>query len=314
MDAGQAVAVLGGGAWGAAFGNAIAAPHCPVRFWNRTPARAVAAAAAAAQNSPHTCAVDSVQEAVAAAGLVVVAVSSGGFVQLLRQLDAVRAPVLWLTKGFDAASSMPLCDAAAAALPQQPHLGAISGPSFAQEVARGLPTALTLALRDAALADRLRTALHRPHLRFYPSSDLTGVCIAGAVKNIIAIAAGISDGLHLGENARAALVARGLAEMGALARALGGQRETLLGLAGVGDVLLTCCSDLSRNRRLGLALAAGAPPPQETCEGQSAAAVAVTLAAAHGVEVPVLSSVAAVLSGACTPAEAAAQLLRRPPR
>ena len=137
------------------------------------------------------------------------------------------------------------------------------------------------------------------------------------MKNIIAIAAGISDGLKFGENARAALVARGLAEMGGLAQALGGRRETLLGLAGVGDLLLTCCSDLSRNRRLGLALAAaggGAPLPQDTCEGRSAAAAAAATAAACGLSAPIISTVAEVLAGSCTPAEAAAQLLRRPPR
>lgn len=289
----------------------MARESAPVIFWGR---RADAARAAAA-GVAHAAAGEKFEEAVRAASVVVVAVSSAAFVGTLRRVAAVRVartPVVWLTKGFDP-SGAPLC-AVADEVFSDGGYGVVSGPSFAAEVARGLPAALSLAVGPGADAAALRALLHRPRLRLYEEADVVGVCVGGAVKNIIAIAAGICDGLRLGENARAALLARGLAEMSDIAAALGGGRGTLLGLCGVGDLALTCCSDLSRNRRLGLALAAGGAPEAATCEGVAAAAAAARTAAAHGVDAPIIAAVAAVLEGRLTPAAAADALLARPPR
>lgn len=309
------LAIVGSGAWGAAFGGALAADDCHIAFWDREPA---AAREAARQAGETATAAATLEEALAAADVVVLAVSSAAFAPLLRQVAAAgaSAPLLWLTKGFDPASGAPLCEVAAQTLPPAMHYGAVSGPSFASEVRRRLPCALALAMAQAETAQWLRQRLHRRHLRLYATGDVVGVCLAGALKNVVAIAAGISDGLALGENARAALIARGLAEMQALALAAGGQAETLLGLAGAGDLTLTCCSDLSRNRRLGLEIAkqGAAVAPSETCEGAAAAASAVRLAAAHGLQLPIIEAVEAVLDGRQQPAAAVEALLARPPR
>lgn len=263
--------------------------------------------------------------AAAACELLVAAVPVAGLVDVATRLRAAgaTAPFLWLSKGFVAAADAP----AGVALPHQrigplwpAPVGAISGPSFAVEVARAMPTALVVAATAPALAARAAALLRGDALRAYESPDIAGVEIGGAVKNVLAIAAGASDGLGFGHNARAALVTRGLAETGRLLAALGGSRETLMGLAGLGDLVLTCTGDLSRNRRVGLALAEGRTLPEifaelgHVAEGVSAARATRRLAAHHGVDLPICTAVDRVLHEGLQVREAVAELLRREPR
>ena len=239
-----------------------------------------------------------------------------GLRDLLGQLGGA-VPLVWLCKGFEEGSGELPHQVAAAVLGESARCGALSGPSFAEEVARGLPCALTLASRDAAFAREAAALLHGGRMRVYYSSDLVGVEIGAAVKNVMAIAAGISDGLGLGLNARAALITRGLAEIARLGTALGGQPETFMGLAGAGDLILTATGDLSRNRRVGLELARGRPLKDvvanlgHVAEGVHSAREAAKLAASRGVELPVTEAVSAVLEGRLTPAAAVERLLAR---
>ena len=199
-------------------------------------------------------------------------------------------------------------------------MGALSGPSFAAEVARGLPTALSIAATERALADLVAELMRADTLRIYASDDLAGIETGGAIKNVLAIAAGASDGLGFGDNARAALVTRGLAETGRLSAALGGRRDTLMGLAGLGDLVLTCTGDLSRNRQVGLALARGEPLAGilarlgHVAEGVGATRAARALAAHHGLDMPIVDAVHRVLYEGVAPAVAVRDLLRREPR
>jgi glycerol-3-phosphate dehydrogenase (NAD(P)+) len=202
-----------------------------------------------------------------------------------------------------------------------PHaVGALSGPTFALEVAHGLPTAIVVATTDAALTADVARLLRGETLRAYPGDDLAGIEVGGAVKNVLAIAAGISDGLGFGDNARAALVTRGLAESGRLSVALGGRPQTLTGLAGLGDLVLTCTSNLSRNRRVGLALARGQPLAAileeigHVAEGVPAARAARALAIHHGVDMPIVDAVHRVLFERVAARDAVLALLARGPR
>jgi glycerol-3-phosphate dehydrogenase (NAD(P)+) len=199
-------------------------------------------------------------------------------------------------------------------------VGVVSGPSFAEEVARGLPTAVVVAASEPRLAAEVAALLRGAAMRAYESDDFPGVEVGGAVKNVLAIAAGASDGLAFGHNARAALITRGLAETGRLSAALGGRRETLMGLAGLGDLVLTCTGDLSRNRRVGLALARGQPLPRilaelgHVAEGVSAARAVRRLAECHGLDMPIADAVHRVLYEGLAPRDAMLALLRREPR
>ena len=203
-----------------------------------------------------------------------------------------------------------------------PHAtsGALSGPSFAQEVARGQPTALTLASTDSSFAGAAARELHGGSLRVYSSSDVVGVEVAGAVKNIMAIATGICDGLKLGLNARAALMTRGLAEITRLGVAMGGRVETFMGLAGVGDLILTCTGDLSRNRRVGLMLAQGKPLTQilgdlgHVAEGVYSAREVARIAQTRGIDMPVTDAVCRILDAPQSAAQVARELLSRDPK
>jgi glycerol-3-phosphate dehydrogenase (NAD(P)+) len=198
--------------------------------------------------------------------------------------------------------------------------GALTGPSFAQEVAQGLPCAITLACRDVELANEWAHKLHHPRLRLYANDDVIGAEAGGALKNVLAIAAGISDGLSYGFNARAAIMTRGLAEIARMAVALGGRRETLMGLAGMGDLILTCTGDLSRNRRVGLALANGQPLAEilrslgHVAEGVLTTQVAVRRAESLGVDMPITRAVHDVLAGCVSPRSVVEQLMARDPR
>ena len=227
--------------------------------------------------------------------------------------------ILWLCKGFQEATGWLGHEVAREAAPSA-RVGVLSGPSFAIEVARGLPTALVAASHDARLCDAAVDAFHAANLRIYTSSDPIGVEVGGAVKNVLAIATGIADGMGLGLNARAALITRGLAEMTRLGVALGAEAETFMGLSGLGDLVLTTTGELSRNRRVGLQLAAGAPLDRivaelgHVAEGVRSAPMVLHRAHARGVEMPIVEAVVQVLDGRLAADEALEQLLRRDAR
>ncbi len=260
------VAILGAGAWGTALAVHLARRRdVGVTLWARDPAQARSLAKTRSNTRylagialPDAIAVTSDIALAAGASLLVVATPIAALPAVADALAAAgaRAPLVWLSKGFlvvPATAALPAGVALAhqALAPRWPApVGVISGPSFAAEVARGLPTALSVAATAPALAAEVAALLRAETLRAYESEDLPGVEVGGALKNVLAIAAGASDGLAFGHNARAALITRGLAETGRLSAALGGQRETLMGLAGLGDLVLTCTGDLSRNRTL----------------------------------------------------------------
>ncbi|HEY1326086.1 MAG TPA: NAD(P)H-dependent glycerol-3-phosphate dehydrogenase [Casimicrobiaceae bacterium] len=259
-----------------------------------------------------------------ASDYLVVAVPSAAIAGLVDDLRAagLSAPLVWLTKGFVATQAAPgyalIHERVAPAWPAA--VGAVSGPSFAAEVARGLPTALSVAATAPALASEIAECLRAESLRVYATDDVIGLETGGAIKNVLAIAAGASDGLGFGHNARAALITRGLAETVRLSVALGGRRETLMGLAGLGDLVLTCTGDLSRNRQVGLALARGETLPGilarlgHVAEGVGAARAAHALARHHGIDMPIVEAVQRVLDHDVAPAEAVRELLKREPR
>jgi glycerol-3-phosphate dehydrogenase (NAD(P)+) len=230
-----------------------------------------------------------------------------------------RVPVVWLCKGFEAgADGMGrMGHEVCAQVTPQLLGGVLSGPSFAQEVAMGQPAALVAASKHASVRETLVQAFHRGNLRVYANADVVGVEVGGAVKNVLAIATGLCDGLKLGLNARAALITRGLAEITRLGVALGAQAETFMGLSGLGDLVLTATGDLSRNRQVGLALAQGLTVAQavealgHVAEGVNSARTVVQRAKLLGVEMPIAQSVVGLLDGALTPQQAVAQLMGR---
>jgi len=250
------------------------------------------------------------------------AAPTSGLREVLERVRASRfeQPVIWACKGFEQASGKLSHQVVAEVLGERTECGALSGPSFALEVAQGRPTALTLAAGNAEFAKRWARELHHPTLRVYFSTDLAGVEISGAVKNVMAIAAGISDGLGLGLNARAALITRGLAELTRLGVALGGRPETFMGLAGAGDLVLTCTGELSRNRRVGLLLARGESLDAilkqlgHVAEGVYSAPAVEALAAEKRVDMPITRAVCAVLFRGTPPGDAVQELLARDPR
>jgi glycerol-3-phosphate dehydrogenase (NAD(P)+) len=227
--------------------------------------------------------------------------------------------IVWLCKGFERASSRLAHEVVAEELGPEAHAGPLSGPSFAQEVARGLPTALTVA-GTASFCDLVTEALHGGALRIYSSDDVIGVEVGGAVKNVLAIATGICDALELGLNARAALITRGLAETTRLGCALGARPETFMGLTGLGDLILTATGDLSRNRRVGLELGRGVTKDAalaklgHVAEGVQSAHAVRGRARAAGVEMPITEAVCAVLDGVLSPSQALDRLLAREPK
>ncbi len=315
------VAVLGAGAWGTAIAGVLAG-RLEVALWTRDPAQAQAMARERRNarylpgiDIPSAVAIGSdLPAALAQARLVLAATPVAGLRELAQKIPA-ECPLVWLCKGFEEGSGR---------LPHeivpQKRCGALSGPSFAAEVARGLPCALTRASRDADFAREAATLLHGGRMRVYYSTDLIGVEIGGAVKNVLAIAAGISDGLGLGLNARAALITRGLAEIARLGTALGGSPETFFGLAGAGDLILTATGELSRNRRVGLELAQGLPLPKiladlgHVAEGVRSAREVARLARSREIDMPVSDAVNAVLEGRLAPAAAVERLLARDPK
>lgn len=325
------ISILGAGAWGTALAMSLAERHS-VMLWGRD-ASVMQAAQEARENTAYlpgfrfpdslqlSSDLDAAIAHVGSDGLLIVATSLAGLRPLATQLQAYKIPnLVWLCKGFEEKTHLLPHQIVHEILGDAIPAGALSGPSFAQEVARGLPCALAIASDSAALRERVVQVVHGPAIRIYATDDLIGVEVGGAVKNILAIATGIIDGLGLGLNARAALITRGLAEITRLGVALGGRAETFNGLAGMGDLILTCTGDLSRNRKVGLGLAAGKKLAQivtelgHVAEGVRCAQAVRELAREHGVDMPIADAVAAVLFDGDTPRDTVKRLLSRDPR
>lgn len=251
--------------------------------------------------------------------LFIIATPMSGLRAVLQDMQGLRSPVAWLCKGFESGTGWMPHEVQGAVAPGL-QAGALSGPSFALEVARHQPTALVAASVHADVRDALVAAFHGPALRVYANQDMVGVEVGGAVKNVLAIATGLCDGLHLGLNARAALITRGLAEMTRLGLALGAKTDTFMGLSGLGDLVLTATGDLSRNRKVGLLLAQGLPVSQalaslgHVAEGVYSARTVLLRARQLGVEMPITESVVALLDGALSATQAVQALMGRDPK
>ncbi|MDF3035525.1 MAG: NAD(P)-dependent glycerol-3-phosphate dehydrogenase [Paucimonas sp.] len=328
------IVILGAGAWGTALAVALAGRH-RVTLWGRD-AEAMRRAQTNRENALHLpgipfpdglTAVTNLGEALSRLpsasdqSLLIAATPVSGLRPLARQLRNKPIPhLVWLCKGFEESTrTLPhriVADELGTSLPA----GVLSGPSFAQEVAQGLPCALTIASQEETLCRRVVDVVHGRSIRVYSTDDIIGVEVGGAVKNVMAIATGITDGMGLGMNARAALITRGLAEIARLGTALGGRAETFTGLTGMGDLILTCTGDLSRNRRVGLGLAHGRPLAEvvkeigHVAEGVRCAREVSLLAAEKGIEMPIAAAVAAVLFDGIAPQEWVSRLLSRDPR
>lgn len=323
------IAILGAGAWGTALAINLGTHH-QVTLW--TPdAEHLAEMVSQRTNRrylPDFPLSDSLQltsvlaAAIDTADLALIVVPVAGLRETLRRVVACgrAVPVIWGCKGFEAQSAKLPHQVAQEEYAGVASCGVLSGPSFAQEVAQGLPTALTLASHDEAFSRNIAAQLHTARLRIYSSGDVAGVETGGAVKNVITIAAGISDGMGFGHNARAALITRGLAEITRLGLKLGGQMETFLGLAGMGDLILTTTGDLSRNRRVGLMLAAGRPLPDilqdlgHIAEGVYTAREVLRLSRELDVEMPITQAVCSILYDGVPPKTAVEALLNREPK
>ena len=337
FDSPMKILVLGAGAWGSAVAMSAAqnpAGHA-VTLWARD-AGQLAAMQAARENARYLPGLafpaalvlaggDPVALALAA-DLVIVATPMSALRGMLQSLQGCPAPVAWLCKGFESVAGAQegrfglLAHEVCAEVAPGLLAGALSGPSFAQEVARGQPTALVAASEHARVRDALVAAFHSPSVRVYANEDIVGVEVGGAVKNVLAIATGLCDGLELGLNARAALVTRGLAEMTRLGLALGARADTFMGLSGLGDLVLTATGDLSRNRHVGMLLAQGQTLAQaveslgHVAEGVYSARTVAQRARLLGVDMPITEAAVALLDGRLQPAEAVAQLMGRDPR
>ena len=328
-DPSMKIAVLGAGAWGTALAIVFSRSH-KTALWARDPDQAAALRSTHVNARylpgcvlPETLQIETDFAAAAASSeLNVIATPLAGFRETLRQLRVVApaTPVIWVCKGLEAGSQRLPHQIVAEEMGDKLPCGALTGPSFAEEVAKGLPTAITFASADGAFAEATAQALHNTRLRVYANHDVIGAEVGGAVKNVMAIAAGISDGMGFGLNARAALITRGLAEITRLGLALGGRRETFMGLAGMGDLILTCTGDLSRNRRVGLALAKGLSLEQilrdlgHTAEGVSSAREVVALAQRLDIDMPITQAVKGVLYDGVPASQAVEQLLGRDPK
>ena len=327
------IAVLGAGSWGTALAALIARHGHHTLLWGRD--AAVVDAIDQRQENPHYLpgialpaslrATTDFAASLRDAELVLVVVPSHAFTETLLALAPLRpahAGVAWATKGFEPGSGRFLHEVAADVLGNGGHgadvpLAVVTGPSFAREVAAGLPTALTVHGDDASFVQQVADVLHGPAFRAYTGDDMRGAELGGAMKNVLAVATGAADGMQLGLNARTGLITRGLNEMLRLNAAIGGRPETLMGLAGLGDLVLTCTGDLSRNRRLGLALGRGQSLADavreigQVVESVQTADEVMRLADRHGLELPIAHNVRDVLHGDITPAQALQRLLAR---
>ena len=326
------ITVIGAGAWGTAM--AMAACRHPGQHVVRLHARDASQAAAMQaqrQNLRYLPGVELPENLSVLTGPVeallsgqpqelwVLATPMSGLRSNLQRLQQVQAPLAWLCKGFEAGTGLMPHEVQAQTAPGL-QAGALSGPSFALEVARQQPTALVAASAHAAVRNAMVQAFHGPALRVYANEDIVGVEVGGAVKNVLAIATGLCDGLNLGLNARAALITRGLAEMTRLGLALGAKAETFMGLSGLGDLVLTATGDLSRNRKVGLLLAQGLSLAQavdslgHVAEGVYSARTVWQRAQSLGVDMPITEAVVALLDGRLQAREAVQVLMGRGPR
>jgi glycerol-3-phosphate dehydrogenase (NAD(P)+) len=320
--------VIGAGAWGTALAMAIARNGHTTWLWGRDTA-AMAQMRAERQNARYLpsvpfpeslTVVDDLAEAVAKAKHILISVPSRAFMPMLQTLKPMLkdiVPISWATKGLIPEDGAFLDQAVMSVMGAAQPMAVISGPSFAAEVANRLPTAITVASPDPVFAQQLANLLHSTSMRAYTSLDVLGVEIGGTLKNVLAIATGISDGLGYGANARAALITRGMAEIRRFAAALGAESETLFGLAGIGDLILTCTDDQSRNRQLGLAIGSGLNIEQavekvgKTVEGMNAAPIVMKRAQAASVEMPIVEQVCKILFEGYDPRESVQALLCR---
>lgn len=329
-DSAPKIAVLGPGSWGTALAILLARHGARVALWGHHPDE-IAALRRDRENKHYLPGIplpdrlqpgDDLADALDGADEVLVVVPSVAFAEVVAKVAALRPDIRslsWATKGFDPASGRLLHQVAREILPHA-HLAVVSGPTFAKEVARGLPTAVTVAATDAEHARRLAGYLHGDTFRAYTADDIAGVEVGGAAKNVMAIAAGIADGLGFGANARAALITRGLVEITRLGLKLGGKPETFMGLAGLGDLTLTCTDNQSRNRRMGLALAAGKTIDQakaeigQAVEGVGTAREVYQLSRQLGVDMPITEQTYKVLYEGLEPKQAVVNLLQRDPK
>jgi len=329
---GQRFLVIGAGAWGTALAILLARNHCHTDLWSNDPSQV--AQMQTTRDNPmflpdqqfpdFLYPISNLNGGLSQADVILIAVPSDAFRAVLSQLAPFLAdkkiPIAWATKGLEPGTGLLLNQVVAEILGDDYPMAVISGPTFAAEVARGLPAAMTVAANYPDNARLIAESLHNSSCRVYTSSDLIGVQIGGAAKNIIAIAAGIADGLGFGSNTRAALITRGLAEIVRLGLARGGCLETFMGLTGLGDLVLTCTDNQSRNRRFGYALAElndvqkAKYAVAQTVEGIFAAEEIVKVAQQLNIEMPITTQVHAVLQGHCTPKEAVFNLLSREPK
>lgn len=324
----SSVAVLGAGSWGTALAVHLARTGHPVRLWARDAEFAAEmerrrANIAYLPDIPFPAALSvgaRLPDALLDAQLVLVAVPSHGLRQVLRQAAPHVDPaavVLSATKGLEDGSLLRMSQVIAQEWPGVPDVAVLSGPSFARELADQMPTVVVVASPGARTVRRVQEEFRSDAMRLYASSDVIGVELGGALKNVIAIAAGVVEGLGLGHNAQAALITRGLAEISRLAVAAGGDRETLAGLAGMGDLVLTCTGHLSRNRHVGMELARGrglaeiVASTKMVAEGVRTTHAALALGVVHGVELPIAAQVDALLAGRVSPAAAVSELMGR---
>jgi glycerol-3-phosphate dehydrogenase (NAD(P)+) len=321
------LAVLGSGSWGTALAALTARNGVPTRLWGRD-REALAAMAASHCNQRYLPDIALPAElmfepdlaaAVKGADIVLIVVPSHAFAAMLQTLAPLLdegTSVAWATKGFEPGTGRFLHELVAEQLPGR-AAAVVTGPSFAKEVASGLPSAVTVHSDDDAFARQLALLLHAPNLRAYSGSDVLGAELGGAMKNVLAVATGIADGMELGLNARAGLITRGMNEMLRLGVALGARPETLIGLSGLGDLVLTCTGDLSRNRRLGLALGQGVAIDEavrrigQVVESILTADEVSRLADKHGLDLPISAGVRAVLHGDVTPVDGLKALMAR---
>jgi glycerol-3-phosphate dehydrogenase (NAD(P)+) len=325
------LAVLGAGSWGTALAVLVARNGAPVRLWGHEPdhMERLALDRENRQFLPgiafpaQLVALADLQRTVSDAGEILLVVPSHAFAAVSAALHPLLpggVGICWATKGFDPTSGRLLHQVAADIFGAEQKLAVASGPTFAREVAQGLPTAITVASPDRDHARRVAGYLHSERFRAYTSDDIVGVQVGGAAKNVLAIAAGIADGLGFGANTRAALITRGLRELTRLGLALGGRADTFMGLAGLGDLALTCTDDQSRNRRMGMYLARGLDVAEARAEiGQEVEGVGATkvvFRTAHklGVEMPICEQVYRVIYEGISPLQATQALLERASR
>lgn len=327
----QPIAILGAGSWGTALALHLSRLGRPVRLWtpNAASAAEMISERVNKQYLPGLAFPDclqptnNLQEAIKDIDTILIAVPSAGFrevLSLIQPLISSKTRILWATKGLDNLNGNLLHETAQELLGKHRPYAVLSGPSFAREVAVGLPTAVVIASPDTLFAHDLLHYFNSTHFRIYLSTDIIGVEIGGVVKNVLAIATGIADGMKLGANARSALITRGLAEMIRFGLALGGQYETFTGLAGLGDLVLTCTDNQSRNRRFGMSVGEGKKSDAaekeigQVVEGKLNAVQVFELANKFSIEMPITEAVCQVILEKVTPKTAMEHLLSRHPK